>query len=154
MLALVGYKPAAAAVYAAAFTMIGSGHGTCTVLMGFVTLLLSVIALPALMRFFTWTAGSLAESGGGGQLLGAAAVGAVAVGAMRSGSGGGSAAQDQAAYMNSRLGPPPGSGPPPDPGEPTGRGGSLRPPRAAPPARSPPQPASPAAPPSAPSRRT
>src|SRR5258707_1316408 len=33
MLALICYKPAAAAVYAAAFTMIGSGHGTRTVLM-------------------------------------------------------------------------------------------------------------------------
>jgi hypothetical protein len=75
MLALICYKPAAAAVYAAAFTMIGSGRGTRTVLMGFVTLLLSVIALPALMKFFTWTTGSLAESGGGGQLVGAAAVG-------------------------------------------------------------------------------
>ncbi len=149
MLALICYKPAAAAVYAAAFTMIGSGRGTRTVLMGFVTLLLSVIALPALMKFFTWTTGSLAESGGGGQLVGAAAVGAVAVGAMRSGSGGGSAAQDQAAYMNSRLGPPPGGGRPPDPGGPTGAGGSGGPPGAAPPASAAAQPAAAPAPPSA-----
>ena len=135
MLALIFYKPAAAAVYATAFTMIGSGGSFQTVLMGFVMLLLSVLALPALMKFFTWTTGAIAGSGGGGQLLGAAAVGAVALGAMPS-RGGGSAAQDQAAFMNSRLGSPPGgssaggsagaSGGPPSPGgwppSPTGAG--------------------------------
>ena len=83
MLALICYKPAAAAVYATAFTMIGSGGSPQTVLMGFVMLLLSVLTLPALMRFFTWTTGTIASSGGGGQLLGAATVGAIAIGAMR-----------------------------------------------------------------------
>src|SRR6266702_38994 len=127
-LALICYKPAAAAVYAAAFTMFGSGRGTRTVLMGFVTMLLSLVALPALMKFFTWTTGSIAESGGG-QLLGTAALGAVAVGALRSGSAGGSAsaARDQAAYMNSRLGPPPAGSAPPDPGNPAAPGGSGAP---------------------------
>ena len=38
MLALICYKPAAAAVYAAAFTMIGSGGSPRTMLMGFVML--------------------------------------------------------------------------------------------------------------------
>src|SRR6266851_4007133 len=108
MLTLICYKPAAAAVYAAAFTMMGSGGSPQTVLMGFVMLLLSVLTLPALMKFFTWTTGTIASSGGGGQLLGAATIGAIALGAMRS-SGGGSA-QDQAAYLNSRLGPPPTGG--------------------------------------------
>ena len=108
MLALICYKPAAAAVYATAFTMIGSGGSPQTMVMGFVMLLLSVLTLPALMKFFTWTTGTIGGSGGGGQLLGAATMGAIAVGAMR-GSGGGSA-QDQAAYLDSRLGPPPGGG--------------------------------------------
>ena len=110
MLALIFFKPAAAAVYATAFTLIGTGGGVRSVVMGFVMLLLSVLTLPALMRFFTWTTGSIAGSGGGGQLLGAAALGAVAIGSMRSSPG--AAAQDQAAYLNSRLGPPPGSAPP------------------------------------------
>ena len=120
MLALICYKPAAAAVYATAFTMIGSGGSPETALMGFVMLLLSVLTLPALMRFFTWTTGTIASSGGGGQLLGAATVGAIAIGAMRS-SGGGSA-QDQAAYLDSRLGPQPpgGSGGGPAGGPPPG----------------------------------
>ena len=108
MLALICYKPAAAAVYATAFTMIGSGGSPETALMGFVMLLLSVLTLPALMRFFTWTTGAIASSAGGGQLLGAATVGAIAIGAMRT-SGGGSA-QDQAAFLDSRLGPQPPGG--------------------------------------------
>jgi hypothetical protein len=138
MLALICYKPAAAAVYAAAFTLIGSGGGARTVLMGFVTLLLSVIMLPALMRLFTWTTGSIASQGGGsGQLLGAAAYGAVAVGSIRSGSGTGaaSAAQDQAAYLDSRLGPPSGGAAPPAPPSPAGPSGG--PGVAAPPAPAP-----------------
>ncbi|MFI5066460.1 MAG: hypothetical protein ACHP9Z_21130 [Streptosporangiales bacterium] len=143
MLALICYKPAAAAVYATAFTMIGSGGSPETALMGFVMLLLSVLTLPALMRFFTWTTGTIASSGGAGQLLGAATVGAIAVGAMRS-SGGGSA-QDQAAYLNSRLGPqssggsaggpagsPPLGGPPSGPGGPAPQGSSTNPEGAAP----------------------
>jgi hypothetical protein len=128
MLALICYKPAAAAVYATAFTLIGSGRSPRTWLMGFVMLLLSVLALPVLLRFFSWTTGSIASSGGGGQILGMAAVGAYAVGAMRSGSGGGagSAAQDQAAYTSSRLGPPPDGSPPsgsPGPFGPSGPNG-------------------------------
>jgi len=137
MLALICYKPAAAAVYAAAFTMIGSGGSTRTMLMGFVTLLLSVIMLPALMKLFTWATGSIAaQGGGGGQLLGAAAVGAVAVGATRSGSGSGAAAaaQEQAAYLDSRLAPPPDGNPPvpPSPSSP-----SSSPPGDSPPASGP-----------------
>ncbi len=122
MLALIFYKPAAAAVYATAFTFIGSGRDPRTVLMGFVMLLLSVITLPALMKFFTWTTGTVAGSGGGGQLLGAAAVGAVAVGTMRTSAGGaGGPAQDQAAYLSTRLGASPGDGQPPATGSPPGQ---------------------------------
>ena len=128
MLTLICYKPAAAAVYATAFTMIGKGGSPQTALMGFVMLLLSVLTLPALMKFFTWTTGTIASSGGGGQLLGAATVGAIALGAMRT-SGGGSA-QDQAAYLNSRLGSPAhaaaAAGTPPG-GPPSGPGGGPGP---------------------------
>ena len=141
MLALIFYKPAAAAVYATAFTMVGSGRSATTVLLGFVTLLLSVFMLPALMKFFTWTTGSIGSGGGGGgQLLSTAAVGAVAVGALRSGANGaGSAAMDQASYLNSRLGPPPGGSPPsggdpasPAPPSPTPSAASTAPSAAAP----------------------
>jgi hypothetical protein len=137
MLALIWYKPAAAAVYAVAFTMIGSGKSPRTVLMGFVMLVLSVLTLPALMKFFTWTTGQVASSGGGGQLLGAAAVGAIAVGTMHSPGGAGGPAQDQAAYLSTRLGPPPGGAAPAGPDTPSGQpnppgpAGSSSPPAAA-----------------------
>jgi hypothetical protein len=122
MLALICYKPAAAAVYATAFTMVGSGRSPRTVLMGFVMMLLSVLMLPALLKFFTWTTGSIGSpSGGAGQLFGAATVGAIAVGAMRSGP---TAAQGQAAHLDSSLGtPPPASGGDTPPGGPAPRPG-------------------------------
>src|SRR5579859_7313576 len=134
MLALICYKPVAAAVYAAAFTLIGNGGSLQTVLMGFVMLVLSVLALPALMKFFTWTTGAVASSGGGGQLVNAATLGAVAVGTMSS--RGGSSAQDQAAYLSSRLasqpsaspsGSAPASGPPNPGGWPAGPAGASTP---------------------------
>jgi hypothetical protein len=108
LLALIFYKPAAAAVYAAAFTMIGNGKGLQTILSGFVMLILSLVALPVLMRFFTWTTGTIA-SGGGGQFIGAAASGAVAMGALRGSSGGagGASASEHASYLSSAQPPPP-----------------------------------------------
>jgi hypothetical protein len=116
-LALICYKPAAAAVYATAFTMVGSGRSPRTALMGFVMMLLSVLMLPALMKFFTWTTGTIGSSGGGGgQLLGAATMGAVALGTL--GPFGAGAARAQAAHIDSSLGSPPGSGPGAPPGGP------------------------------------
>jgi hypothetical protein len=106
MLALICYKPAAAAVYAAAFTLIGTSRGPASTLTGLTMLILSVVTLPALMKLFTWTAGTVGgASGGGGQFLSTAAMGAVALGAMRSSPGGAGTAQDQAAFLSSRLGP-------------------------------------------------
>ena len=66
MLALIFYKPAAAAVYATAFTLIGAGKDLRTVLTGFAMVLMSLLALPVLMRFFTWTTGAVADSAAGG----------------------------------------------------------------------------------------
>jgi hypothetical protein len=108
LLALIFYKPAAAAVYAAAFTMIGTGKGLQTILSGFVMIVLSLVAMPVLMRFFTWTTGTIA-SGGGGQLMGTVAAGAVAVGALRGASGGagGASASEHASYLSSAQPPTP-----------------------------------------------
>ena len=106
MLALIFYKPAAAAVYATAFTMIGRGKDPRIVLMGFAMVLLSLLALPVLMKFFTWTTGSVEASAGGG-LLGTMLSGAIAVGALRGSSGGSgdSSAAGQARLMSAQLGP-------------------------------------------------
>src|ERR1022692_817344 len=59
MLALIFDKPAAALVYATGFLLIGQGPAPQDALMGFAVLLLSLVALPALMRFFTWTTGQV-----------------------------------------------------------------------------------------------
>ena len=107
MLALIFYKPAAASVYAVGFLLIGQGTTAQEVLMGFAVLALSLVTLPALMRFFTWTTGQM-ESGGGQGLLGAVIGGGYALGAVRG--GGGFSASDQAQAVSSALGPG-GSGP-------------------------------------------
>ena len=107
MLALIFYKPAAAAVYAAAFTMIGAGKDVRTILAGFAMVLMSLLALPVLMRFFTWTAGQVTDASSGGGFMQAALSGAVAVGALRGFSGGlgGASAADHARQQSQRLGP-------------------------------------------------
>jgi hypothetical protein len=107
MLALIFYKPAAAMVYATAFTMIGTGKDPRTVLMGFTMVFLSLLALPVLMRLFTWTTGHVADASGGGGFLQTALQGAVAVGALRgmSGGAGGSGPVEQARMVTARLGP-------------------------------------------------
>src|SRR5260370_22985734 len=95
MLALIFYKPAAAATYATAFTMIGRGKDPRTILMGLAMVLLSLLALPVLMKFFTWTTGTADPAAGGG-FLGTMLSGAVAIGAIRGSAGGsgGSTAAD------------------------------------------------------------
>ena len=107
MLALIFYKPAAAAVYAAAFMMIGTGKNLTTILTGFAMVAMSLLALPVLMRFFTWTTGQVTDASGAGGFMQAALSGAVAVGALRGNSGGlgGSGAADQARQQSQRLGP-------------------------------------------------
>jgi len=102
MLALICYKPAAALVYASALTLVGNSDDPRTVLVGLTMMLLSIVALPVLMKFFTWTTG--AASGGGGGL--AALAGASAAGIQASvalGSAPGRAASQQAAQLSRDL---------------------------------------------------
>ncbi|URM97354.1 hypothetical protein LUW76_25045 [Actinomadura madurae] len=133
MLALIFYKPAAAAVYATAFTLVGKGKDLQAVFMGFAMMLISLIAFPVLLKFFTWTTGGT-ESGTGGGVLGALMGSATALGALRAyggfgggGSGGGAsgAAGEHADYLNQQLGdqdaPPPSGTPPRQPSSPPGQ---------------------------------
>lgn len=112
MLALIFYKPAAAAVYATTFTIIGRSSDPRVVFTGFAMVFLSLLALPVLMKLFTWTTGSIETSANGG-LLGTVLSGAVAVGAVRGygGPAGGGSASDQARLVAGQLGPPGGQGP-------------------------------------------
>src|ERR1022692_1533777 len=106
-LALIFYKPAAALVYATGFLLIGQGTIPQDALMGFAVLLLSLVALPALMRFFTWTTGQVEANSSGG-VLSAVIGGAAAVGALRG--YGGMSAGDQARAMSGVLGGGPSGG--------------------------------------------
>ena len=64
--------------------MIGTGKDARTILMGFTMVFLSLLALPVLMRLFTWTTGQVADSAGAG-FLRTAVSGAVATGAATAG---------------------------------------------------------------------
>jgi hypothetical protein len=123
LLALIFYKPAAAAVYATAFTMIGKGHGEREYLMGLCALALSLIALPVLIKFFTFATGSVAQHSGGG-ILGTAVGAMVAVGSLRTAGGGGGSAVAQADYTSSRI-PPPSNGDRTDAGQPVPPSGGI-----------------------------
>ena len=106
LLALIFYKPAAAAVYATAFTLIGANKaGLRAILMGFCALALSLIALPLLIKLFTFATGSVGQASGSG-ILGAAVGASVAVGSLRAGGGGGGSAVAQAGYAAGRMPPP------------------------------------------------
>ncbi|MFG2006161.1 hypothetical protein ACGFNU_44130 [Spirillospora sp. NPDC048911] len=116
-LALIFYQPAAAAVYATAFILIGDGQGIHSTLMGFTMMLVSLIAFPVLLKFFTWTT-SQAESGGSNGILGTVLSGAMTLGALRSYTayGGSNNSQDtsaseHASYLRQQLGEQPGEQP-------------------------------------------
>jgi len=97
IVAFLLYKPAAALVYASAFSLAGRGSDVISVLSGLMLIVLAVFALPALMRLATPMVA--AASGGGGGLGGALAGAALATGARqvsdspRSGSGSGGKGQ-------------------------------------------------------------
>ncbi|MCX6462697.1 MAG: hypothetical protein NTW05_03740 [Pseudonocardiales bacterium] len=82
LVALAAYKPAAAFIYYIGFSYLSSpdnsGQGVAPMLTGIMVLLLAVIAMPVLLKFFAWSGTQLGgASGGGSGFLGA--VGAVAM---------------------------------------------------------------------------
>lgn len=83
LIAMVVYKPAAAFIYYIGFSYLSSPFsndpgGLATMLTGIVVLLLAIIAMPVLLKFFSWTGAQIGGSGGGGSgFLGAA--GAIAM---------------------------------------------------------------------------
>lgn len=91
-LAFILYKPAAALIYAAAFSLTGTdafrddGGGIWSILTGMALMLMALVALPALLRFIAPMTGAVAGGGTAGLAL-AGAAGAVggemATGAIR-----------------------------------------------------------------------
>jgi hypothetical protein len=97
MLALIAYKPIAATVYATAFALMGA-DGLRNSIMGLAVLLLAIIAMPATMKLFNWTTGSLTQSPSTLGMLGTAgAAGMHAASSMRG--VGGYHVGDHAEYM-------------------------------------------------------
>jgi hypothetical protein len=105
MLALICYKPAAALVYASALTLTGESADVRTVFVGLSMMLISIVALPALMRLFTWTTGSLGASAGGSGVAALAGLGAAALQAKALAGGGGGAPSpaEQAGHIKSDM---------------------------------------------------
>lgn len=100
LLAFVLYKPAAATVYASAFLLIGDGTDATSVLSGLFMLILSIVALPSLLRLITPMVGT-AVAAGAGAGGGAAAAGMVLASGARMTAGAGPAG---------RAGAPPPTG--------------------------------------------
>jgi hypothetical protein len=98
-LALIFYKPLAATIYAIAFMLIGGEDNDMHVwLIGIGMLFMTILALPAMMRFLSWMVGGLQSgSGGMGMLAGAAGAGMHAAASMRG-------VTDQARDMDNRRG--------------------------------------------------
>src|SRR4051794_24913484 len=110
LLALICYKPAAALDYAAALALVGQGHDPRTVVVGLAMMILAIVALPVLMKFFTWTTGA-ATSGEGGGIAALAGASAAAIHARAALEGGSSSSPaGQAAAIRADLGP---TAPPP-----------------------------------------
>jgi hypothetical protein len=82
LLAIVAYKPAAALIYYLGFSYLspraGAPGNLGTILIGVLVLGLAVVAMPVLLKFFSWSGTALGGSGGSGSGT-LAAAGAVAL---------------------------------------------------------------------------
>jgi hypothetical protein len=129
MLALVLYKPVAATVYAVAIQVVGDGRDTRTIFIGLTMVVMSLIALPTLMKLFHFAvpAASAASAGGVGALSSGATAGIYAMN-MRGLSGpGGGGGVEQARMLSRDLGPGAGPGGPSGSASVSGGGPSLSP---------------------------
>lgn len=106
-LALGAYKPAAASVYATAHLMMRGNARDW--LVGMAMFALSIVALPALVKFFTIFTGGSNSSGGALGMLGAGAAAGMHAASSLRGAAGGNSAGDHARYMDTR-GPGTGNG--------------------------------------------
>jgi hypothetical protein len=107
-LALVFYKPMAATIYAIAFMLIGDrGNQLQTWLTGVGMLAMSIIALPAMLRFLNWSVGGIQSSSGGLGML--AAAGAAGIHGAASLRGVTDHARDMERRYTPGLASPPGS---------------------------------------------
>ncbi|NKR28844.1 hypothetical protein GS493_04080 [Rhodococcus hoagii] len=101
--ALVLFKPIAAMIYSIGFKLIGTEQSLTTLVTGIMVVALAVLALPAMMKFFSFVGMQVGGGIGAGAVLAggiAAGVGGgMAAGKMFGGSGGGG--DDQSSFMAS-----------------------------------------------------
>jgi hypothetical protein len=123
MAALIAYKPMAALIYATGLAFMSDQQHAANFVIGIAVLALSVIALPAMMKFFSWTVGAV-QSGSSMGMFGAAAAAGMHASSSLRGLGGNSAA-DHSRYMdaNGPGNPSSGSPRPTGSGSPSGSGG-------------------------------
>lgn len=89
LIALIAYKPAAALIYTIGFTLMGSGQDFTTVATGIAVLALAIVALPVMLKFFSWSGTAISGSASIGGIAAAGALGAVSLSSLRGGGGGG-----------------------------------------------------------------
>lgn len=116
MLTLVCYKAMAATVYATAFLLMGA-PGKRNFIVGLAVLVLSILAMPAMLKFFNWTVGAASSAGSSLGIFGAAT--AAGLHAASSRAAGGNGARDHARYLDDTL---------PRPGTASGTGSGSQPP--------------------------
>lgn len=114
LVAIVFYKPVAALVYAATFSLIGNADDTRDMITALGMLIMSIFALPALMRLFDWSIGRMQDGGFGAAASVAGAGASVRMSAQLSQM---TSANDHSRFMQQSLGPVGGQG---------SSGGSLR----------------------------
>lgn len=127
LIALVLYKPMAAMIYAIGFTLLGDGQDFATVMTGLMVMVLAAIAMPAMLRFFSWTQVSATGGAGAGGVIAAGATGAASMAALRSARGiqmTGPGSASTGAGGSGSVGAATGGGPPALPG-PSGGSGSA-----------------------------
>jgi hypothetical protein len=85
-LTLILYQPIAAVVFSIGFKLMGSsGDNMADVLVGMAVIALALVAMPTMLRFFTWGGQQLTASGGGGSGAMAMSAAATALGTGSSG---------------------------------------------------------------------
>lgn len=132
LITLVLYKPIAATCYAIGMSLWGESYGNDlgglrTMFMGMATILMSIVALPVMFKYFSWTTGALSEGGGFAALAGAAGAGWAAASMRRASTD--TSTAEHVRFMNNEPGSPPApaSQPPPPPPPPPGGSGQPAP---------------------------
>lgn len=117
--ALVLFKPIASMIYTIGYQLIGTDQSLTTLVTGIMVLALAVVALPALMKFFSFVGmqvgGGLGAGAGLAGVVAAGVGGAKAMNSIFGGGGGGGGGDEHSSYMAS-TGPNGTTEPDPSPG--------------------------------------